>query len=67
LPERDFEKLLLEAIDDALSSLGETPKHAIYYHLEKSFNVKKQEIPYRGLLLKRLRKSSGWEPIFLKS
>jgi hypothetical protein len=41
----NFEKLLLEAIDDALASMGESPKQAIYYHLETVFNVKKQEIP----------------------
>jgi hypothetical protein len=46
LPKQDFEKLLLEAIDEGLSSLGESSKQAIYYHLEKSFNLKKQEIPY---------------------
>jgi hypothetical protein len=41
----NFDKLLLEAIDDAMASMGESPKQAIYYHLEKVFNVKKQEIP----------------------
>ena len=41
----NFEKLLLEAIDENLASMGESPKQAIYYHLEKGFNVKKQEIP----------------------
>ncbi len=44
---QNFEKLLLEAIDEGLSSLGESPKRAIYYHLEKSFSIKKQEIPYK--------------------
>ena len=42
---RDFERLLLEAVDESLSSLGESSKQAIYYHLEKTFNVEKQEIP----------------------
>jgi hypothetical protein len=37
--------LLLEAIDEALSSLGETPKKAIYYQLETAFNIKRLEIP----------------------
>jgi hypothetical protein len=40
-----FEKLLLEAIDEGLTSIGESSKQTIYYHLEKGFNVKKQEIP----------------------
>lgn len=42
---RDFEKLLVEAVDDGLSTLGDSAKQAIYYHLEKSFNVKKEEVP----------------------
>ena len=42
-----FNGLLLEAIDEVLSSLGETPKTAIYYHLEKAFNIKRLEIPER--------------------
>ncbi len=46
MPKRDFEKLLLEAVDEGLSSLGNSSKQAIYYHLKKSFNIKKQEIPY---------------------
>lgn len=41
----DFNSLLLEAIDDVLSSLGETPKKAIYYRLETAFNIKTKEIP----------------------
>lgn len=45
MPKRDFERFLIEAVDESLSSLGESSKQAIYYHLEKSFNIKKQEIP----------------------
>lgn len=40
-----FEKLLLEAVDESLSSLGDSAKHAIYFHLEKTFKVSKSEIP----------------------
>ncbi len=40
-----FEKILREAIDEGLASLGESSKQAIYFHLEKGFNIKKQEIP----------------------
>jgi len=47
LPKRDFERLLLEAVDEGLSSLGEPSKQAIYFHLKKSFNIKRQEIPYK--------------------
>ncbi len=42
---KDFDKLLLEAVDEGLSSMGESSKQAIYFHLEKSFNIKRQEIP----------------------
>jgi hypothetical protein len=47
MPKHDFETLLLEAVDEGLSSLGDSSKQAIYYHLKKSFNVKKREIPYK--------------------
>jgi len=42
---RDFEKLLLEAVDEQLTSLGESSRQALYFHLERGFNIKKQEIP----------------------
>ena len=42
---RDFEKILLEAVDEGVSSLGESLKEAIYFHLGKNFNIKKHEIP----------------------
>lgn len=45
LPKRDFDKLLLEAVDEGMSSLGESSRLAIYFHLEKSFDIKKHEIP----------------------
>jgi len=41
----DFDKTLLEAVDCALLSLGETPRKAIYYHLNKSFKLQRKEIP----------------------
>jgi len=42
---RDFKKLLLEAVDEGLSSLGDSQKQAIYFYLEKTFTVKKKDIP----------------------
>ncbi len=42
-----FEELLLEAVDKGLSSLGETCKQSIYFHLEKNFKLNKQDIPFR--------------------
>jgi len=47
LPKRDFDRLLREAVDEGLSSLAESLRQSIYFHLEKSFNIKKQEIPYK--------------------
>jgi hypothetical protein len=47
LSRRDFEKVVTEAVDEGLSSLGDSSKQAIYFHLEKSFNIKRQEIPNR--------------------
>lgn len=43
----DFEKLLLEAIDESFSSLGESAKRSIYFRLEKNFSIKKEHIPNR--------------------
>lgn len=42
---RDFEKFVVEAVDEGLSSLGDSSKQAIYFHLEKSFDIKRKEIP----------------------
>jgi len=44
---RDFEKLLLEAVDEQLTSLGESSKRALYFHLEKGFNIRRHEIPHK--------------------
>ena len=43
----NFDQILLNAIDDALSSLGENLKTSIYFHLEDLFKIRKQEIPSR--------------------
>lgn len=45
MSKHDFEKLLLEAVDEGLSSLGQSSKRAIYFHLEEGFKVKREEIP----------------------
>ena len=42
-----FDDILLEAIDDALVSLGESVKTAVYFYLETSFNIERKEIPER--------------------
>ena len=42
---RCFETLLVEAVDEGLSALGDSAKQAIYFHLEKTFSIEKQNIP----------------------
>ena len=43
----DFEELLIEAIDEGLSLLGESSKQVVYFHLEKTFKMNRQDIPYK--------------------
>jgi len=45
LPPTSFEKILLVAVEEALSSLGDSPKQAIFFHLENSFKIRKTKIP----------------------
>jgi hypothetical protein len=45
LTRKAFDKLLLEAIDEALASLGDSAKQAIYFHLEDKFSISRKEIP----------------------
>ena len=42
-----LERLLIQAVDEGLSSLGDSSKQAIYFHLDKSFNIKKEQIPQK--------------------
>jgi hypothetical protein len=44
---RSFEKLLLEAVDEGLSSLGDSAKHVVYFYLKKTFKINKQDIPHK--------------------
>jgi hypothetical protein len=44
---KKFEEILLEAIDEGLSLLGESSKQTIYFHLEKTFKMNRHDIPYR--------------------
>jgi hypothetical protein len=39
--------LLLEALDSALSTLGDSAKQSVYFHLEKKFDITRDEIPGR--------------------
>ena len=37
-------KALLDAVDSGLLVLGENSRKAIYFHLEKTFKIKREEI-----------------------
>ena len=45
MPPNNFSKILLDAVEESLSSLGDSPKQAIFYHLEASFKIKREHIP----------------------
>ncbi len=44
---KEFDEILISAIDDALLSLGSSAQQSIYFHLEKNFNLNKIEIPHK--------------------
>lgn len=41
----DFKRVLIEAVDNGLLNLGESPRSAIYFHLERNLQLKREEIP----------------------
>ncbi|MDH5391069.1 MAG: hypothetical protein OEX10_07970 [Candidatus Bathyarchaeota archaeon] len=57
--EKDFEKLFIEAVDEGLETLGESGKHMVFFHLDKSYSIKKHEIPKKPEAFAR-----GLEKIF---
>lgn len=42
--EKEFNEILLKALDEALAALGTSIKDALYFHLEVTFGVKKESI-----------------------
>lgn len=40
-----FDTLLVEAIDEAITSLGEPVKNTLYFHLDNDFKITKETIP----------------------
>jgi len=44
---KDFEKLFIEAVDEGLGTLGESGRHMIFFHLDRSYSIKRHEIPKR--------------------
>ncbi len=45
MPQNDFSQILMSAVEESFSSLGDSPKQAIFYHLESHFKIKKENIP----------------------
>jgi hypothetical protein len=56
---KDFEKLFLEAVDEGLKVLGESGKHMVFFHLERSYSIKRHDIPKKPEAL-----AAGLEKIF---
>ena len=44
---KKFDAVLLEAIDESFSTLGQKATASIYFHLQHNFLILKQDIPYR--------------------
>ncbi|MEM1566770.1 MAG: hypothetical protein QW510_06815 [Candidatus Bathyarchaeia archaeon] len=42
---KNFQKTILDAIEEGLSTLGDSPKQAILFHLENTFKLRREEIP----------------------
>lgn len=40
-------RFLLEAVDEGLSLVGKSAKQIIYFHLEKNFNITRDDVPQR--------------------
>jgi len=67
LTAKSFEEILLDAVDEALASLGESAKQSIYYHLEEKFRLPREEIPKRiGDFAEGLEKIFGIGARFLE-
>jgi len=44
---QDFRRALLDAVDEGLGALGESARHAIYYHVEQKSQINRDQIPDR--------------------
>lgn len=47
MAKKTFDEVLLEAVDVALDSLGQSAKKSIYFQLERKFEIERDEIPGR--------------------
>ncbi|XHH09013.1 MAG: hypothetical protein ACFCUE_15835 [Candidatus Bathyarchaeia archaeon] len=53
----EFKQVLLQAIGETFSSLGESPKQSIEYHLENTFNLKTSQYPDETVAFDRALKN----------
>lgn len=42
---KDFRAIVLQASDEGLSALGESARDALYYHIERTHNIRREDIP----------------------
>ena len=67
MAKKTFERLMLESVDEALTSLGDSAKQAIYFHLENRFEIERNQIPQRvGDFAEGLEKIFGVGAQFLE-
>ncbi|NIQ07877.1 MAG: hypothetical protein GWO20_19805 [Candidatus Korarchaeota archaeon] len=45
MPFTELRRVLSEAVEDSISSLGDSPKQAVFFYLDKSFQIRKENIP----------------------
>jgi hypothetical protein len=45
LPQKKAEQAILECLDRGLSSIGESSRQALYWHVEHTYGVKRDDIP----------------------
>jgi hypothetical protein len=43
--EEEFKAIIIESVDESFASFSNLNKQAVYLHLEKTYNIKKEEIP----------------------
>jgi hypothetical protein len=57
---KSFNEVLLEAVDEGLLIIGESGRKAIYFHLQNSYSLRKEDIPDKPeVFVEGLRKIFG--------
>jgi hypothetical protein len=58
--EREFSRILFEAVDEGLLVLGESGRKAVYFHLQNLYSIKREDIPDKlEIFVESLRKIFG--------